>query len=31
MRNSGANQDGKPVLSFVSTAFVERRPEQETA
>jgi acyl dehydratase len=31
MRNSGVNQDGKPVLSFVSTAFVERRPEQETA
>jgi acyl dehydratase len=27
-RNSGANQHGEPVLSFVSTVFVERRPVQ---
>jgi len=25
-RNSGANQRGEPVISFVSSAFVERRP-----
>jgi acyl dehydratase len=25
MRNTAANQHGEPVLSFVSTAFVERR------
>jgi acyl dehydratase len=27
-RNSGANQHGEQVLSFVSTVFVERRPVQ---
>ena len=26
-RNSGANQHGETVLSFVSTAFVQRRPD----
>ena len=26
VRNSGTNQNGEPVLSFISTAFVERRP-----
>ena len=25
IRNSGTNQHGEPVLSFVSTAFIERR------
>jgi acyl dehydratase len=25
-RNTGANQHGEPVLAFVGTAFVERRP-----
>ena len=25
LRNSGVNQKGEPVLSFVSVAFVERR------
>jgi acyl dehydratase len=29
MRNSGSNQDRKPVLSFVSTAFVARRRQQQ--
>ena len=28
IRASGINQNGEPVLSFISTAFVERRPEQ---
>jgi len=28
IRASGVNQNGEPVLSFISTAFVERRPEQ---
>ena len=28
VRASGVNQNGEPVLSFISTAFVERRPEQ---
>lgn len=28
MRNSGANQHGADVISFVSTAFVERRTPQ---
>jgi acyl dehydratase len=27
IRASGVNQNGEPVLSFISTAFVERRPE----
>jgi acyl dehydratase len=31
MRNSGSNQHGKPVLSFVSTAFVARRPQRQRA
>jgi acyl dehydratase len=31
MRNSGSNQHGKLVLSFVSTAFVARRPQQQPA
>jgi acyl dehydratase len=26
VRNTGTNQKGEPVLSFISTAFVERRP-----
>ena len=26
-RTTGANQRGEPVLSFISSAFVERRPE----
>jgi acyl dehydratase len=25
MRNSGVNQNGEPVISFISSAFVERR------
>jgi hypothetical protein len=25
IRNSGANQKGEPVISFISVAFVERR------
>lgn len=28
IRSTGVNQDGEPVISFVSTTFVERRPEQ---
>lgn len=28
IRASGINQNGEPVLSFISTAFVERRPDQ---
>lgn len=27
IRNSGTNQKGEPVLSFISTAFVQRRSE----
>jgi acyl dehydratase len=27
-RNTGANQRGEPVLSFISSAFVERRQKQ---
>jgi len=27
MRNTGVNQHGEPVISFVSSAFVERRGE----
>jgi acyl dehydratase len=27
-RSVGVNQKGEPVISFVSTTFVERRPEQ---
>ena len=26
--STGINQNGEPVISFVSTTFVERRPEQ---
>jgi acyl dehydratase len=26
-RNTGTNQSGEPVLSFISSAFVERRTE----
>lgn len=26
--SSGVNQNGEPVISFISTTFVERRPEQ---
>jgi hypothetical protein len=25
--STGVNQNGEPVISFVSTTFVERRPE----
>jgi acyl dehydratase len=28
-RNTGANQRGEPVLSFVSSVFVERRPASD--
>jgi acyl dehydratase len=28
IRNSGVNQNGEPVISFVSVAFVERRKGQ---
>jgi acyl dehydratase len=28
IRSTGANQNGEPVISFVSTTFVERRPEK---
>jgi acyl dehydratase len=28
IRSTGVNQNGEPVISFVSTTFVERRPEQ---
>lgn len=27
VRNSGTNQHGEQVVSFISTAFIERRPE----
>jgi acyl dehydratase len=26
-RNVGVNQRGEPVISFIGTAFVERRPD----
>lgn len=29
IRASGLNQNGEPVLSFISTAFVERRPDRK--
>ena len=28
IRSTGVNQNGEPVISFVSTTFVERRPER---
>ncbi len=28
IRSTGTNQNGEPVISFVSTTFVERRPQQ---
>jgi len=28
VRSTGINQNGEPVISFVSTTFVERRPRQ---
>ncbi|HXX26352.1 MAG TPA: MaoC family dehydratase [Pseudolabrys sp.] len=28
IRSIGVNQNGEPVISFVSTTFVERRPQQ---
>ena len=28
IRSTGINQNGEPVISFVSTTFVERRPEK---
>jgi acyl dehydratase len=31
LRNSGTNQNGKPVLSFVSTVFIQRRPDRKDA
>jgi hypothetical protein len=27
-RNTGSNQRGEPVLSFISSAFVERKPRR---
>jgi acyl dehydratase len=27
VRNSGTNQNGEPVMSFISSVFIERRPE----
>jgi acyl dehydratase len=29
IRSTGVNQRGEPVISFISTTFVERRPERE--
>ena len=29
IRSTGVNQHGKPVISFISTTFVERRPVKE--
>jgi hypothetical protein len=26
IRNTGVNQKGEPVISFISVAFVQRRP-----
>jgi len=31
LRNTGVNQKGEPVISFVSVAFVERRPSTGAA
>src|SRR5829696_10049366 len=31
LRNSGTNQKGEPVLSFVSTVFIQRRPDRKDA
>ena len=31
LRNTGANQNGELVLSFVSTVFIQRRPGREDA
>ena len=31
IRNTGMNQKGEPVISFISTTFVERRPERNDA
>jgi acyl dehydratase len=31
LRNTGVNQKGEPVISFVSVAFVERRPSKGAA
>jgi acyl dehydratase len=31
LRNSGTNQNGEPVLSFVSTVFIQRRPDRRDA
>lgn len=28
IRSTGVNQNGEPVISFLSTTFVERRPQQ---
>ena len=28
LRSTGTNQNGEPVISFVSTTFVERRPDK---
>jgi acyl dehydratase len=30
-RNTGANQTGEPVIAFISSAFVERRPAEPMA
>ena len=29
IRSTGVNQHGEPVISFISTTFVERRPVKE--
>src|SRR4051794_12456147 len=31
LRNTGTNQKGEPVLSFVSTVFIQRRPNRKDA
>ena len=31
LRNSGTNQNREPVLSFVSTVFIQRRPNRKDA
>ena len=31
IRNTGVNQKGEPVISFVSTIFIERRPANGAA
>ena len=28
IRSAGINQNGEPVISFLSTTFVERRPQR---